>query len=78
MNVPFTLKTDTLDSAFIKEADAKGLLNLKGHRGVGSMRASIYNAVTEQAVDALIHFMRGFVVRNSQIHNCVQMLNHRS
>ncbi len=64
MNVPFTLKQDSLDAAFIKEADFKGLLNLKGHRSVGGMRASIYNAVTEQAVDALIEFMQEFAARN--------------
>ncbi len=65
MNVPFTLKSDALDAQFIKEADAKGLLNLKGHRSVGGMRASIYNAVTEQAVDALIEFMQDFAAQNS-------------
>ncbi len=65
MNVPFTLKQGTLDAAFIKGADAKGLLNLKGHRSVGGMRASIYNAVTEQAVDALIEFMQEFAAKNS-------------
>ena len=64
MNVPFTLKSDALDAEFIKEADEKGLLNLKGHRSVGGMRASIYNAVSEQAVDALIDFMRDFANRN--------------
>jgi phosphoserine aminotransferase len=78
MNVPFILKADALDSAYIKGADDKGLLNLKGHCSVGGMRVSIYNAVTEQAVDALIHFMQNFAARNSQICTCVQMLNHRS
>ena len=65
MNVPFTLKLDALDAGFIKEADEKGLLNLKGHRSVGGMRASIYNAVSEQAVDALIAFMQDFASRNA-------------
>ncbi|MEY8248030.1 MAG: 3-phosphoserine/phosphohydroxythreonine transaminase [Bermanella sp.] len=65
MNVPFTLKAAALDAQFIKEADAKGLLNLKGHRSVGGMRASIYNAVSEQAVDALIAFMQDFAKRNA-------------
>lgn len=65
MNVPFTLKEEALDKAFLKEADAKGLLNLKGHRSVGGMRASIYNAVPEAAVDALIEFMQDFAEKNT-------------
>ncbi len=60
MNVPFTLANAALDKAFLAEAEEVGLLNLKGHRSVGGMRASIYNAVSEQAVDALIHFMQDF------------------
>ncbi|PXF31322.1 MFS transporter [Pokkaliibacter plantistimulans] len=60
MNVPFTLADTGLEKAFLKEADAAGLLNLKGHRSVGGMRASIYNAVPEAAVDALIDFMHAF------------------
>lgn len=64
MNVPFTLQDDALDKAFLKEADAKGLLNLKGHRSVGGMRASIYNAVPQAGVDALIAFMQDFAKRN--------------
>jgi phosphoserine aminotransferase len=64
MNVPFTLKNSNLDKAFLAEADAKGLLNLAGHRSVGGMRASIYNAVTEDAVDALISFMKKFASKN--------------
>ena len=64
MNVPFTLANADLDKAFLSEAEAAGLLNLKGHRSVGGMRASIYNAVTEQAVDALISFMQDFEARN--------------
>jgi phosphoserine aminotransferase len=64
MNVPFTLANPELDKAFLAEADAAGLLNLKGHRSVGGMRASIYNAVTEQAVDALISLMEDFAARN--------------
>lgn len=63
MNVPFTLADDGLDKQFLKEADEAGLLNLKGHRSVGGMRASIYNAVSEQAVDALIDFMKDFESR---------------
>lgn len=65
MNVPFTLADDALDSVFLREADAAGLLNLKGHRSVGGMRASLYNAVPEQAVDALIAFMQDFAQRHA-------------
>jgi phosphoserine aminotransferase len=64
MNVPFTLADASLDKQFLAEADEAGLLNLKGHRSVGGMRASIYNAVGEEAVDALIAFMQGFEQRN--------------
>lgn len=65
MNVPFTLANADLDKQFLAEAQEVGLLNLKGHRSVGGMRASIYNAVTEQAVDALISFMQDFESRNA-------------
>lgn len=64
MNVPFTLSDEALDKLFLKEAEATGLLNLKGHRSVGGMRASLYNAVTEEAVDALISHMRSFAQRH--------------
>lgn len=60
MNIPFTLADESLDKSFLKGADEAGLLNLKGHRSVGGMRASIYNAVGEDAVDALIDYMREF------------------
>lgn len=60
MNVPFILADDSLDKTFVKDADEAGLLNLKGHRSVGGMRASIYNAVSDQAVDDLITFMKNF------------------
>lgn len=60
MNVPFVLADAALDKAFLQQADAAGLLNLKGHRSVGGMRASLYNAVPESAVDALIAFMADF------------------
>ena len=60
MNVPFILADDSLDKQFLEESKAAGLTNLKGHRSVGGMRASIYNAVTEDAVDALIEFMNEF------------------
>ena len=64
MNIPFTLADADLDKAFLQQAEAAGLLNLKGHRSVGGMRASIYNAVSEDAVDALIGFMRAFEASN--------------
>ena len=64
MNVPFILARPELDKTFLTESEQAGLLNLKGHRSVGGMRASIYNAVPEQAVDALIGFMRDFAQRN--------------
>ena len=64
MNVPFTLADDSLDKTFLQESEAAGLLNLKGHRSVGGMRASIYNAVSEAAVDALISFMQDFEQRH--------------
>ena len=60
MNVPFTLADSSLDDAFLAGAEQLRLLNLRGHRSVGGMRASLYNAVTEQAVDALIGYMTDF------------------
>ncbi|MFN3712835.1 MAG: 3-phosphoserine/phosphohydroxythreonine transaminase [Alcanivoracaceae bacterium] len=64
MNVPFVLADAALDKQFLKEADGARLYNLAGHRSVGGMRASIYNAVPEAAVDALIEFMKDFAKRN--------------
>jgi phosphoserine aminotransferase len=64
MNVPFILADDALDKKFLEESAAAGLTNLKGHRSVGGMRASIYNAVSEEAVDALIAFMADFEKAN--------------
>jgi phosphoserine aminotransferase len=64
MNVPFTLPDESLDKPFLKDAELAGLLNLKGHRSVGGMRASIYNAVGEDAVDALIAHMQDFANRH--------------
>jgi phosphoserine aminotransferase len=60
MNVPFILADAALDAKFLADSAAVGLTNLKGHRSVGGMRASIYNAVSEAAVDALISFMSEF------------------
>jgi phosphoserine aminotransferase len=64
MNVPFILADSSLDAKFLEESLAAGLANLKGHRSVGGMRASIYNAVPEEAVDALIDFMAEFERKN--------------
>jgi len=64
MNVPFTLADAELDATFLSEAKAVGLVSLKGHRSVGGMRASIYNAMPEAGVDALIAFMVDFEKRN--------------
>ncbi len=60
MNIPFTLKTPGLDGKFLELAAEAGLVNLKGHRSVGGMRASIYNAMPEEGVEALIGFMEEF------------------
>lgn len=64
MNVPFTLPREDLDAAFLKESEAAGLLALKGHRAVGGMRASIYNAMPLEGVQALVDFMKDFAQRN--------------
>jgi phosphoserine aminotransferase len=60
MNIPFTLKDEALDDAFLKGAKDRGLLQLKGHRSVGGMRASIYNAMPEEGVRVLVQFMKDF------------------
>ena len=60
MNVPFTLKDAKLDEEFLKQAKARGLLQLKGHRSVGGMRASIYNAMSIEGVKTLVTFMQEF------------------
>lgn len=60
MNIPFTLKDSSLDNEFLKQAKARGLLQLKGHRSVGGMRASIYNAMPYEGVVALVSFMKEF------------------
>jgi phosphoserine aminotransferase len=64
MNVPFTFGQPDLEPAFLEQARAAGLVNLKGHRSVGGMRASIYNAMPEAGVDALIDFMKEFEARH--------------
>ena len=60
MNIPFTLKDAALDEAFLKGAKERGLIQLKGHRSVGGMRASIYNAMPVEGVRALVDYMREF------------------
>ena len=64
MNVPFVTGDKDLDAKFVKESKEAGLVNLKGHRTVGGMRASIYNAMTMDGVDALIDFMKKFETAN--------------
>jgi phosphoserine aminotransferase len=70
MNVPFTLenigtlKNDALDGEFLKQAEARGMLQLKGHRSVGGVRASIYNAMPLAGVQALASFMAEFAQKN--------------
>ena len=65
MNVPFRLRDDKLDRAFLEEAEALGLSQLKGHRSVGGMRASIYNAMPVEGVEALVAFMEDFRRRHA-------------
>ena len=64
MNVPFRLKSESLDEEFLKQARSRGMIQLKGHRSVGGMRASIYNAMPIEGVRALVEFMRDFEKRN--------------
>jgi len=65
MNIPFTLNDSSLDGDFLAGAKEAGLLTLKGHRSVGGMRASIYNAMPEEGVDTLIAYMQDFANSNS-------------
>ncbi len=64
MNVPFVTGNDELDAKFVKEATAAGFVNLKGHRSVGGMRASIYNAMPIEGVEKLVEFMKKFESEN--------------
>ena len=64
MNVPFKLKDESLDAAFLKGAEAAGMVQLKGHRSVGGMRASIYNAMPIAGVQALVAYMKDFEARH--------------
>ncbi|MBS0299452.1 MAG: 3-phosphoserine/phosphohydroxythreonine transaminase [Proteobacteria bacterium] len=65
MNVPFTLKDSALDGEFLKQAQHNGLLQLKGHRSVGGMRASIYNAMPVEGVAKLVAYMKEFASRHA-------------
>ena len=65
MNVTFNLKNSELDAEFLKESTAAGLLSLKGHKAFGGMRASIYNAMPEEGIDALIDFLKAFAAKHS-------------
>ena len=64
MNVPFTLRDSSLDAAFLKGAAERGMVQLKGHRSVGGMRASIYNAMPLEGVQCLVDYMREFEARH--------------
>ena len=64
MNVTFRLATEELEKQFVKESTSAGLDGLKGHRAVGGMRASIYNAFPEEGVDTLVAFMQDFEKKN--------------
>ncbi len=66
MNVPFVTGDDELDAKFVKEATAAGFVNLKGHRSVGGMRASIYNAMPIEGVEKLVEFMKKFEAENTK------------
>ena len=65
MNIPFQLNNEDLNSKFLQESRDAGLLALKGHRSVGGMRASIYNAMPEEGVDALVDFLETFEKKRS-------------
>lgn len=64
MNVPFVTGDKELDAKFVAEAEANGFVNLKGHRTVGGMRASIYNAMPIEGVEKLVEFMKKFEAEN--------------
>ena len=65
MNVPFVTGDADLDAKFVKEAEQAGFVNLKGHRTVGGMRASIYNAMPIEGVEKLVEFMKKFEEENA-------------
>jgi phosphoserine aminotransferase len=61
MNVPFKFKSKDIDAEFVKEAEKRGMMQLKGHRSVGGIRASIYNAITVENVESLVEFLKEFL-----------------
>ena len=65
MNVPFKLREESLDEAFLKGAKEQGMVQLKGHRSVGGMRASIYNAMPIEGVRRLVDYMQDFERRHA-------------
>ena len=65
MNIPFTMATPELEKAFLKACDQRGLMQLKGHRSVGGIRASLYNAMPDDGVDALVTLMNEFRVQHA-------------
>jgi len=69
MNVPFTTPSDELDALFIKEAAARGMVQLKGHRSIGGVRASIYNAMPKEGVEALAGLMKEFAAEHGGASN---------
>jgi phosphoserine aminotransferase len=64
MNIPFITGNEELDAKFVKEAAANDFVNLKGHRSVGGMRASVYNAMPVEGVEKLVAFMAEFEKKN--------------
>jgi phosphoserine aminotransferase len=64
MNIPFKLRDESLDEAFLRGAKEQGMVQLKGHRSVGGMRASIYNAMPIEGVQRLVEYMREFERRH--------------
>src|SRR5258708_2949512 len=70
MNIPFTLADSKLDGEFLKGAEARGMVQLKGHRAVGGMRASIYNAMPIEGVKRLVEYMRGFQAKGGWLVAC--------
>jgi phosphoserine aminotransferase len=64
MNIPFTLADANLDAEFLKGAEKRGMVQLKGHRSVGGMRASIYNAMPIEGAQALVAYMREFEAKH--------------
>jgi phosphoserine aminotransferase len=64
MNIPFRLPAEDLEDTFAKEAKKNNLIGLKGHRSVGGMRASLYNAVTVEGTGELVNFMKDFQKKN--------------